>query len=125
MEPVYLTKLMSQSNGWLSTRQATIAENIANANTPGFKAKDVEPFVSVIDKTRLAMTATHGNHMGTNTDMPEASKVRKSDSWLVTHSGNSVSIEQELVKTGEVARAHSLNASVAKSFHRMYLASVK
>jgi hypothetical protein len=29
------------------------------------------------------------------------------------------------MKAGEVARDHSLNASIAKSFHRMYLAAVK
>ncbi|WP_417669085.1 flagellar basal body rod protein FlgB [Roseibium sp.] len=125
MEPVFLSKLVSQSNGWLSARQAAIAENVANANTPGFKSKDIEPFTSVISKTRLSMTATHGSHMGTETDGPRASKVRKADSWLVTHSGNSVSIEQELVKAGEVARSHALNASLAKSFHRMYLTSLK
>lgn len=125
MEPVYLTKLVSQSNGWLSARQAAIAENVANANTPGFKAKDIEPFTSVISKTRLAMTATHDGHMGAATDGPRATKVRKADSWMVSHSGNSVSVEQEMVKAGEVARSHSLNASLAKSFHRMYLASVK
>ena len=36
MEPVFLTKLVSHNNDWLSVRQATIAENIANSNTPGF-----------------------------------------------------------------------------------------
>lgn len=39
MEPVFLTKLVSNSNDWLSVRQATIAENIANANTPGFRSR--------------------------------------------------------------------------------------
>ena len=125
MEPVFLTKLVSHNNDWLSVRQATIAENIANANTPGFKARDLEPFTSVISKTHLAMTATHGGHMGQAMEVSRPSDVEKSDSWTVTHSGNSVSVEQELVKAGEVARDHSLNASIAKSFHRMYLAAVK
>jgi len=125
MEPVFLNKLVSENNSWLSVRQATIAENMANANTPGFRAKDIEPFTSVISKTQLAMQATHTSHMGGITEVARQSEVKKSDSWLVTHSGNSVSIEQELMKAGEVARDHSLNASIAKSFHRMYLSSLR
>ncbi|MEO9526886.1 flagellar basal body rod protein FlgB [Roseibium sp.] len=125
MEPVFLNKLVSNSNDWLSVRQATIAENIANANTPGFRAQDLEPFTSMISKTQLAMSATHGSHLGQATEAARAAEVEKADSWSVSHSGNSVSIEQELVKAGEVARDHSLNASIAKSFHRMYLAAVK
>lgn len=125
MEPVFLTKLVSHNNDWLSVREATIAENIANSNTPGFRSKDVEAFTSVISKTRLAMASTNPAHMGTVMDVAEPTEVKKADSWLVTHSGNSVSIEQELMKAGEVARNHSLNTSVIKSFHRMYLASVK
>jgi len=125
MDPVFLTKLVSHNNDWLSVRQATIAENIANSNTPGFRSKDVEPFTSVISKTQLAMTATHGSHLGTVMEVAEPTEVKKGDSWLVTHSGNSVSIEQELMKAGEVARNHALNTSIAKSFHRMYLASLK
>lgn len=125
MEPVFLTKLVSHSNDWLSTREATIAENIANANTPGFRAKDLEPFTTVISKTQLAMTATHSSHLGQIMEVARSSEVEKADSWAVTHSGNSVSLEQELMKSGEVARDHSLNTSIAKSFHRMYLAAVK
>lgn len=125
MEPVFLSKLVSNNNEWLSVRQTTIAENIANANTPGFRAKDLEPFTSVISKTQLAMTATHGSHLGQSMEVARASDVEKADSWTVSHSGNSVSLEQELMKAGEVARDHSLNSSIAKSFHRMYLTAVK
>lgn len=125
MEPVFLNKLVSQNNEWLSIRQSAIAENIANANTPGFGAKDVEPFTSVISTTQLAMTATHGNHLGQIMEAARTSDVEKADSWSVSHSGNSVSLEQELMKAGEVARDHSLNASIAKSFHKMYLTAVK
>ncbi|MTH96612.1 flagellar basal body rod protein FlgB [Roseibium sp. RKSG952] len=125
MEPVFLTKLISQNNEWLSVRQSAIAQNIANANTPGFAAKDVEPFVSVMSKTHLAMTATHDGHMGTGVDMPRTGDVEEARTWQVTHSGNSVSLEQEMMKGGEVARSHSLNTSIAKSFHRMYLATLR
>ncbi len=47
MEPVHLFDLVSRNNKWLSVRQTAVAGNIANANTPGFKAVDTEPFEKV------------------------------------------------------------------------------
>ena len=44
MGPLYLFSAVARHNQWLSVRQATIAGNVANANTKGFKALDVAPF---------------------------------------------------------------------------------
>jgi flagellar basal-body rod protein FlgB len=125
VEPVYLFDVASRQAKWLATRQATISGNVANANTPGYKALDVEPFADVMDKTQLAMTATDSEHIGFDASRVRAAKVKKSDSWDIMHSGNSVSLEQEMVKAGEVNRQHSLNTSIVKSFHRMLLASTR
>ena len=57
--PLYLFELASSQARWLELRQSTIATNVANANTPGFKARDVEPFNKVLDgmPVRLATTS--------------------------------------------------------------------
>ncbi|NIX75016.1 flagellar basal body rod protein FlgB [Microvirga terricola] len=125
MGSVYLFDVASRQAQWLAARQATISGNIANANTPGYKASDVEPFAKVLDKTQLAMAATDSGHLGINGSPVRALKVRKTDSWDIMHSGNSVSLEQEMAKAGDVNREHSLNTSIVKSFHRMILSSVK
>jgi flagellar basal-body rod protein FlgB len=41
------------------------------------------------------------------------------------HSGNSVSLEQEMVKGGDVNRDYSMNTAIVRSFHRMLLSSAK
>ncbi len=126
MTQVYLFSLASQHNRWLSTRQATVATNVANANTPGFKAQDVAPFESALDAARISMSASNTKHMQMGeTQVREGEKVQGQDSWEVTHSGNSVNLEQELIKAGEINRTYRLNASVVKTFHRMILASTK
>ncbi len=51
--------------------------------------------------------------------------VSKAEPWEITHSGNSVSLEQELINAGDVNRAYKLNTGIAKVFHRMLLASAK
>ena len=125
MEPLYLFSAVARHNQWLSVRQATIAGNIANANTKGFKALDVDAFEKAIDGAKLAMAATHAAHIGVPVAAVAAPEVRAAEPWEVTHSGNSVSLEQELIKSSEVGRAYRLNANVVKAFHRMLLASAK
>ena len=44
LDGIHLFSLASRKSQWASVRQATIAENVANAHTPGFRARDVEAF---------------------------------------------------------------------------------
>lgn len=123
--PVYLFDLASRQAQWLAARQSTISGNIANANTPAYRARDIEPFADVLDKTKLAMVATNGGHIGLGESRPETTKVKKADTWDTVYSKNSVSLEQELIKANEIDRQHSLNTTVVKAFHRMLMASVR
>lgn len=115
----------SQQNRWLGIRQSVVAQNVANVNTPGYKALDVEPFEAVLDATGIQMKRTQSAHLnptgatGTDADTQESAK------WHVVHSGNSVTLEEQMLKAGEVAGAYSRNTGVFKVFHRMLLASSK
>ena len=126
MPSLHLLNIASQSNRWLAARQSLIAGNVANANTPGFKAMDVEPFEKVLEIAGLPMAATARGHLapepGAITGSPTAGR---GATWDVYHSGNNVSLEQELLKSGEVNRAYSLNTAIMKSFHSMLLASAR
>ena len=53
MEPINFFSLASQQNRWLSVRQSVIAQNVANANTPGYRALYVEPFDAVLKATGI------------------------------------------------------------------------
>jgi flagellar basal-body rod protein FlgB len=125
LQPVYLFDLASRHAEWATVRQAVISGNIANANTPGFRAREVEPFQAVMDETRLVLAKTSAGHLDTTAAELGASKDDKIGSWDITYSGNSVSLDQELVKADDVNRAFSLNASIVKAFHRMLLTSVR
>jgi flagellar basal-body rod protein FlgB len=122
---VYLFDLASRQAQWLAARQSTISGNIANVNTPGYRARDVQPFADVLDKTKLAMTATDSGHIGFDASRAETAKVKKANTWETVYSRNSVSMEQELIKAGEIDRQHSLNTSIVKAFHRMLMSSVR
>ena len=125
MSPLYLFGLASQNNRWLSVRQSTVAGNIANANTPGFKAQDVTAFEAAMEGARLSMTQSNQNHLKIGDGADRPADQQSQEGWEVTHSGNSVSLEQELIKAGEINRSYRLNTSVVKTFHRMILTAAK
>lgn len=126
MRPIHLFDLSSQHFNWLSSRQALLAGNIANVNTPGYRALDLEPFESVLESTKLEMTATKPGHMMPDTTAASAStELEGEESWDVYHSGSNVSLEQELLKAGEINRAYTLNTNVLKAFHRMLTSSAR
>ncbi len=125
MEPLYLLDLASQQERWLTVRQAVVAQNIANANTPGYTGMDVGDFNEVFDGTQLKMTATNPAHLGIDPLDPDSAETKESSPWEVTHSGNSVSLEQEMLKAGSINRDYSLNTSVVKAFNQMLSASTK
>jgi flagellar basal-body rod protein FlgB len=125
MSPIHLFSVTSRANHWLTVRQSTIAENVANANTPGFKAQDVKPFENVLDNMTLAMATTRAEHVSHAPAGFARTEVTPDEGVEVLHSGNTISLEKEMAKAGEVNRSFALNTSVVKAFHRMLMASTK
>lgn len=125
MSPIYLLELASQQSQWLSARQRITATNIANANTPEYKAADIQPFADVLDKTQFTMVATNSAHMLPENDTAVATRPEAVDTWETTYSGNSVSLEQEMMKEGDINRSFTLNANIKRAFHQMLMLSVK
>ncbi|MGY2047703.1 flagellar basal body rod protein FlgB [Methylobacterium sp. JK268] len=124
MSGVYLFNLASRQAQYLSVRQATVAGNIANADTPGYKARDLAPFASVLARTSLDLAATNGAHLQAG-GVAAAAKSKNADSWDPIEGGHTVSLEQEMLKSNDIARDFNLNTSVVKAFHRMLMSSVR
>lgn len=124
MSSIFLFDIASQRNHWLSLRQETITGNIAHANTPGYAARDVQPFEAVLQSEQLSLATSEPGHVS-QTSRPVDDAIESDESWNTYNSGNSVSLEKELVKAGEVNSAFALSNGVVKAFHRMLLTSTK
>ena len=125
MQPVQLFDLASQQAKWLSVRQATIAGNVANANTPGYTAMDVEPFEKVLAKTTPSMISNDASNLGGD-EFGSSIGMREEELQVhVSPSGNSVVLEEEMIKAGDVRRAFELNTAIVKAFHRMILMTTR
>lgn len=124
MRPIHLFELASQQNRWLATRQTLVSGNIANANTPGYRTVEIEPFSEVLESTRLSMMATQPGHMAPGPmSFAASTDLEVGASWDTFHSAGNVNLEQEMLKASEINRTYTLNVNMLRSFHRMLVAS--
>lgn len=121
---LHVMQLAARHAEWAATRQAVIAGNIANADTPSFRARDIEAFSFKNELNRFQLVQTNADHMALSEVELRADDVDETGTWDLTHSSNNVSLDEELMKADEAARGHRLSTAVMASFHRMLLTSV-
>lgn len=92
---------------WLGDRQKVVAENVANASTPGFKPHDMsaQDFGALVQgqqpEGNLGLTMTNSMHMAPETPFSPGAKVVTSLDSETTMDGNSVVLEEQMLKMAE------------------------
>lgn len=122
---IYLFQVASQKSEWLSARQTAVASNVANANTPGYRALDVQPFSTLLDSSPIAMATTNAGHMTPASSAFDTLREVETDPAEETLSGNSVNIEQQMINLGDVSRDFSMTANIRRAFHQLILSALK
>ncbi|MFV0279829.1 MAG: flagellar basal body rod protein FlgB [Rhodoblastus sp.] len=110
---------------WLMARQRVIAENVAHAASPGYRAVDVKGFSEALERTSLGMTATSASHFRLADEEARPIGKRYTKAAEVSYSGNNVSLDQQLLAATEVRQGYALNTSVVKALHRLMLSATK
>lgn len=87
---------------WHQTRQGVLAENVANADTPGFQSRDIKQvsFDNTFKGERSTMVrqaVTQQGHMQADGSGGD-SKPRRVGSFEITPEGNSVVLEEQMMK---------------------------
>lgn len=98
-------------------RQAVIAQNVANADTPGYVARDLPNFTDVYapsGESAFLQRATRSAHMNGNLSNDFGSTAEK-DKSFASPDGNTVSLETEMLRATEVKRQHDRSLAIYKS----------
>jgi flagellar basal-body rod protein FlgB len=122
---IYLDQLSAQRTQWLHLRQSLTASNVANANTPGFLAQDISPFTSVLAQTQLVMSADNPGHIAPTEADYASPRPEEEDGSNSTLSGNSVNLEGEMMKLGDIGRESNTVNAIKKIYHQMMLSALK
>jgi flagellar basal-body rod protein FlgB len=84
---------------WHEARQAVLAENVANADTPCFRPRDFATFGTGGSASRsLRLARTEAGHLGEVTLTGSAASARPGNDFETTPRGNAVVLEEEMMR---------------------------
>ena len=102
---------------YLDRRSAVLAENVANADTPGWRARDLVPFAAALTRAGVAPVRTNQLHLtGTSVHDP-ALRLLEGER---APDGNAVRLDVELTKVADTDSAHALVTDLWKSYIGMF-----
>jgi len=109
-----------------ASRQAVISRNVAHADTPGYRSRDLPDFATLYRSAGsagdAAMRTTRAGHRGAETPAgsalpplrPQIDPTAPQDP-----NGNSVSLEREMIRAVETRHQHDLALTVYRSVSGM------
>jgi flagellar basal-body rod protein FlgB len=96
---------------WHQSRQNVLAQNVANADTPGYKSRDLKAPTARSGGFQALVSQTNANHLtlsgGVNGFDP-----RNPKRFEITPSGNAVSLEDEMLKVAQNQSDYQLASSL-------------
>jgi flagellar basal-body rod protein FlgB len=123
-----LFDLISARAAWLGQRQAVLGQNVANADTPGYRPRDLEPagFAGLLrqaggQSARLQPACTAPLHQAVAGPEPGAFRDRPDREFEATPSGNGVQLPDQMRKMATTELDHQLTTGL----YRRYVGMVR
>lgn len=123
--------LLEQSLDLRAARHKVIASNVANEETPGYRAKEFQFLDALASATHDASGAklmtTSGRHLGVQgrTDGPVTGRIVELPSPELPLDANSVNLDMEMAKLGDNAINYNAAASIISERFRQLLSAIR
>lgn len=108
LDQIPLFAMLKGKLGYLNDRQRLIAQNVANADTPGYAPGDLKPFTikaalagPALASSGVTATRTNQSHMPTAAKRPVKWKEVEGSDSEVQLDGNKVVLEEQMMKMTE------------------------
>ncbi|GLK79905.1 flagellar basal body protein [Methylopila turkensis] len=108
IEPPLLAALKNKMQ-WHSARQGVLAENVANASTPGFRAQDLAPLPA--QESGIGVALTNRGHL-TLASASASGRAEERGSFERTPDGNAVVLEEQMTKAAQNQMDHQMAATL-------------
>lgn len=98
--------LLADKMRWHQARQGVLAENVANAETPGYQAHELKPFDMELQKSRashqpLTTAATQSGHFSVYSASSAGYSSATDRGYEITPDRNGVTLEEQMTKVSE------------------------
>ncbi len=124
LDKIALFGLVKKRLAWLAQRQEVLARNIANADTPGYKPRDLKPFdfkrLVGREVGRVDLDVTNRAHLGGGRERArDFAEERTRHPYESAPAGNAVILEEQMMKVGETTMSHKLTTELYKKHLNM------
>ena len=117
-----LFALADRKLAWIDTRQQVLAQNVANADTPGWRAQDVKPFGALLAKPPITLAAADGMSLaGSEGGAAPGAVAQRTE---LAPDGNGVMLDRELTKIADTDTAHRLTVQLLTSYVGMFRTAI-
>lgn len=108
---------------WHQARQQVLAENVANADTPNYQAKDLAPptFDNVLSSASIGLERTNPNHIAVSAGGDSQFEIDGTARYEKRPRGNSVTHEDEMMKVA----SNQMDYEAVASLYSHSLALIK
>lgn len=111
LSDIGLLSLAEKRLAWTDQRQTLLAENIANADTPGWAPREVQSFASLLSGAQQAMmpAQTAPGHLA---GIPPAVLAAAQQRSERAPDGNGVKLDEQLAKVADTGSIHDLTSNL-------------
>lgn len=122
-----LFDLLTSKMSYLNQKQAIIAENVANADTPNYKQLELKPFSfsSALKQASGGMSTTDPKHIIPASMAGVNAKTVPSKDTEVLPSGNTVDVEQQMAEVSKTSMDYQTMTAVYKKMTGLFKISIK
>ena len=126
-----LFKMAETRMDWAAQRQKVLSQNIANADTPSYRATDVKPldFKQVLRGQMAApvqVSRTDPNHLkGTIPEQESFRNVTQNKTFEESPDGNEVIVEEQMQKVDDTRSAYDAAVTIMQANIKMLSEAVK
>ncbi len=113
---------------WLGKRQEVLAQNIANADTPRYRPRDLktQDFGKFLRPSvpRMQLKTTQANHVLPPRGTPKFRQSKEKETYEVSPTGNAVVLEEQLMKVTETQGDYRLVTNLYQKHLSMIRAAI-
>lgn len=127
MQELTLFQMLDAKLAYAAQRQNVLAQNIANANSPGYRALDVKApdFKAIMlgetTNTPAGLAMTNPKHLNSQGVEAKENAATEVTSYELSPDGNGVDLEEQMLKAGK----NSTEANITLSLYSKQLAMLR
>ncbi len=118
IQNIGLFQALGAKMDYLNQRQSVIAQNVSNADTPGYRPKDLEKvdfgvmLKSLSGAKNVNVATTDEQHLPNTKNEIDPKSRKQKDTYEVAPAGNAVIMEEQLMKAGQNSMDYNLMLNV-------------